>query len=127
MIHLAVPPPPVTPQTITLHVIAAPAAAPVQAAVAPPSASAPAAVLAELRHPGPIRFALGSLGEQMARLKYDRVIVPPASTTAAVQPVVYQVAVPAPAPAAAVIQAPQAVLASPQSTAPTFRSLFRIR
>jgi hypothetical protein len=107
VIHLVVPPaaaPAPQAQTVTLHVVAAPAAA----VTAP---SAPSTILAEIRHPGPVRIALGNFGERLAELKRDRLVLPASSATAT--PVVVQL-VQAP-PATALSPPAQAVLATPQA------------
>jgi len=112
VIHIAVPPAaPAPPQTIQLHVTTSGASA----TTAPP-APAPAPVAAELRPAGPMRRAIGALGDRLARVGYDHVVVPPASKPTPQAVVVYQVQAP-PAPA------PQPVMASPQAPASGIRSL----
>lgn len=135
-IHLVVPPaapapPQPTTHTLQIHVTTAPPAQPLTATAVPTSATVPAPTAAELRHPGPVRRAVGSFGEWLAPLKYDRLVLRPAAapTAALVQPVVYQVPVYAPAAPAALLAPapqPQAVFASPQATSKSpIGALFR--
>jgi hypothetical protein len=145
-LQLAAPPaapaqPPAQPQTITLNLVTQPppaapppqqqsvtlslvpqapaAAAPIAPAIAP---AQPAVQFAKVHYPGPLRLAVGAIGERLAMQRMARVYVPIAD--AQVQPVQGVRLVQAPvqlqtaqAPMQVPVQAVEAmpVLASPQS------------
>lgn len=112
-LNVQAPPPP--PQTITLVMV--PTAAPIAVAQAP-------AVAAQVHYPGPIRLAVGALGERLARQKMARIFFPVQQADVQVVPAAARVQL---APAALVqVQAQAAemlpVLATPQ--APSKHRLF---
>jgi hypothetical protein len=100
-LQVAAPAPP--PQTLTLQVVAAPSSAPVQAETA-----APTTVQAvHVKHPGPIKRAIGNLGERMARAKLTWVAIP-TQTVSVQQTAALVVAKPAAVQAEFVAPTPQA-------------------
>lgn len=96
------------PQTVTLNLVPSAPAAP--APPAAPAAAVPATVAAEVRYPGPVRHAIGNVGEWLSRQKMARVYVPVARADVQVVPAAaaVRVAVPAAADVLPVLASPQA-------------------
>jgi hypothetical protein len=133
---------PPVPQALTVpisfSVVPSVAPPPAQTAVQPAPVAPAAAVpmLATIHHPGPIRTAIGSLGEWLAETKKPWVRVAAPQAQAQVLPVAYTTVVAQPAAAQVLVAAPQAqvaaqlvemqpVMASPQ--APAKHRLFNFR